>query len=116
MELSEAHQIIDRQHNELVGHQEEGGFSPLSEWVMAQPSTEKCVAGEPPLAKQVKDDDPLPPVCVSYNIEQWSSCESMELPCSSKKDHKGKQRDDSGLPPKTGDSTRPTADVPNPAW
>ena len=94
---------------------------PLSEQVTAWLSTEKCAAGEPPLAKWAKDDDPLPPVCASYDVEQWLSCKSMELPCLSKKDRKGKQRDNSGLPPKTGDSSHPTADLParkatNPTW
>ena len=85
---------------------------PPTEQLMARLSTEKRMAGEPPLAKQVKDDDPLPPVCALYNIEQWLLAESMELPCLAKKDHKGKQRVDSGLPPKTGDSSCPTTNLP----
>jgi len=38
------------------------------------------MAGEPLLAKWVKDDNSLPPVCALYDIEQLSLAKSVELP------------------------------------
>ena len=64
--------------------------------------------GSPPPAKRAKDDDdPLPPMPVDYDVDQWLLSPSEEGPPLTSRKGKGKARNSS--PPDVDNTSHPTA-------